>query len=168
MTRRITYRSFRARRERLTGCSPRRNGNMPHEHARRQLIPGAIRSTAAKEVTTADETRNARRAGWFSLRGTQLVGTYSANRWGRHARKCLGMLRGQLADYRGAPDDGSARRGGDASMRILRGGARNYSPSGLRSADRNWFPPEGHTSFIGFHVARQPDARPPDAKVANF
>jgi formylglycine-generating enzyme required for sulfatase activity len=95
-------------------------------------------------------------AGWFSLRGTQLVGTYSANRWGLH--DMLGNVwewceDNWHPDYHGAPDDGSAWRGGDASMRILRGGAWNYSPSGLRSADRNWFPPYGRTSFLGFRVA---------------
>ena len=53
-------------------------------------------------------------------------------------------------------------------MRILRGGAWNYSSSGLRSADRNWFPPDGRTSFIGFRVARQLEPRPPDAKVSSL
>jgi formylglycine-generating enzyme required for sulfatase activity len=109
--------------------------------------------------------------GWFSLRGTQLVGTYSANRWGLH--DMLGNVwewceDNWHPDYHGAPDDGSAWRGGDASTRILRGGAWNYSPSGLRSADRNWFPPDGRTSFIGLRVARQPDPRPPEAKVSSL
>jgi formylglycine-generating enzyme required for sulfatase activity len=62
-----------------------------------------------------------------------------------------------------APDSCAAWRG-DASTRILRGGAWNYSPNGLRSADRNWFPPDGCTSFMDFRVARQPDPRPPEAK----
>jgi formylglycine-generating enzyme required for sulfatase activity len=106
---------------------------------------------------------------WFSLRGTQLVGTYSANRWGLH--DMLGNVwewceDNWHPDYHGAPDDGSAWREGDASMRILRGGAWNYSPSGLRSADRNWFPPDGRTSFIGFRVATDPG--PPEAKVSSL
>jgi formylglycine-generating enzyme required for sulfatase activity len=106
-----------------------------------------------------------------SLRGTRAVGSYSANRWGLH--DMLGNVWEWCEDnwhpnYQGAPDDGSAWRGGDASMRILRGGAWNYSASGLRAADRNWFPPGGHTSFIGFRVARQPDPKPPEPKVSRL
>jgi formylglycine-generating enzyme required for sulfatase activity len=53
--------------------------------------------------------------GWFSLRGTQLVGTYSANRWGLH--DMLGNVwewceDNWHPDYHGAPNDGSAWRGG--------------------------------------------------------
>jgi formylglycine-generating enzyme required for sulfatase activity len=107
--------------------------------------------------------------GWFSLRGTQQVGTYAANRWGLY--DMLGNVwewcqDNWHPDYHGAPKDGSAWGGGDASMHILRGGAWNYGPSGLRSADRNWFPANGHTSFIGFRVARQPD-QTPEAKVSS-
>jgi formylglycine-generating enzyme required for sulfatase activity len=108
--------------------------------------------------------------GWFSLRGTQRVGTYPANRWGLY--DMLGNVwewceDNWHPDYHGAPSNGSAWLGGDASMRILRGGAWNYGPSGLRSADRNWFPSNGHTSFIGFRVVRQPDPKPVGPKVSS-
>jgi formylglycine-generating enzyme required for sulfatase activity len=110
--------------------------------------------------------------GWFSfsLRGTQPVGTYSANRWGLH--DMLGNVwewceDNWHPDYHGAPTDGSAWSGGDASMRILRGGAWNYAPSGLRSADRNWLPAGGRTSFVGFRVARE-EQRPPGNKISGL
>jgi formylglycine-generating enzyme required for sulfatase activity len=108
--------------------------------------------------------------GRSSLRGTQLVGKYTANRWGLY--DMLGNVwewceDNWHPDYHGAPEDGSAWRGGDASMRILRGGAWNYGPSALRSADRNWFPRDGRTSFMGFRVARQPDSRP-EIKVSGL
>ena len=61
-------------------------------------------------------------------------------------------------NYRGAPEDGTAWQGGDESMSILRGGAWNYGPSGLRSADRNWLPTLARTNYLGFRVARSLEA----------
>lgn len=102
-------------------------------------------------------------------RGTRQVGSYSANRWGLH--DMIGNVwewceDNWHPDYNGAPDDGTAWGGGDASFRILRGGAWNYAPSGLRVADRNWFPPAGRASFVGFRVARMLDPESPGPKVA--
>ena len=124
--------------------------NTPREQARRQPISGATRSTAEKASYDGGQGSDC------AARGTQFVGTYPANRWGLY--DMLGNVwewceDNWHPDYHGAPGDGSAWRGGDASMRILRGGAWNYSPSGLRSADRNWFPPDRRTSFIGLRVA---------------
>jgi formylglycine-generating enzyme required for sulfatase activity len=108
--------------------------------------------------------------GKLSVHGTQVVGTYPANRWGLY--DMIGNVWQWCEDdwhpdYRGAPDDGSAWRGGDVSMRILRGGSWNYGSSALRSTDRNWFPVTGRTSFIGFRVARPADSKSPGKKVSD-
>ena len=58
-------------------------------------------------------------------------------------------------DYKGnPPTDGSVRPGGDASLRVLRGGSWDYDPLFLRSADRNWFQPDVRGGNVGFRVAR--------------
>jgi formylglycine-generating enzyme required for sulfatase activity len=105
-----------------------------------------------------------------SVHGTQVVGTYQANRWGLY--DMIGNVWQWCEDdwhpdYRGAPDDGSAWRGGDVSMRIIRGGSWNYGPSALRSTDRNWFPLNGRTAFIGFRIARPADPKSPGKKVSD-
>ena len=94
------------------------------------------------------------------VRGTQPVGRYAANAWGLYDMQgnvwqwCQDSWHG---DYRDAPTDGTAWRGGDESMAVLRGGAWNYAASGLRSADRNWLPRVARTNFLGFRVARSLD-----------
>ena len=97
-----------------------------------------------------------------SFRGTQVVGRYPPNKWG------LYDMQGNVwqwcedswhPDYRGAPADGTAWHGGDQSMSILRGGAWNYAASGLRSADRNWFPKSARANFVGFRVERSLEAK---------
>jgi formylglycine-generating enzyme required for sulfatase activity len=107
----------------------------------------------------------AARTGDVTLPGTRVVGAYPPNRWGLY--DMIGNVwewceDNWHPDYHGAPDDGSAWRGGDVSMRILRGGAWNYGPSALRSADRNWYPLNGRTSYIGFRVVRQSDFETPE------
>jgi formylglycine-generating enzyme required for sulfatase activity len=107
----------------------------------------------------------AARTGDVTLHGTRVVGAYPPNRWGLY--DMIGNVwewceDNWHPDYHGAPDDGSAWRGGDVSMRILRGGAWNYGPSALRSADRNWYPLNGRTSYIGFRVVRQSDFETPE------
>ena len=101
------------------------------------------------------------KTGRRSFRGTQPVGRYPPNEWG------LYDMNGNVwqwcedswhPDYRGAPADGTAWQGGDESMSVLRGGAWNYRPSGLRSADRNWLPKSARTDFLGFRVARPLEA----------
>jgi formylglycine-generating enzyme required for sulfatase activity len=110
-------------------------------------------------------------AGMSSPLGTRIVGSYPANRWGLY--DMIGNVWEWCEDdwhptYVGAPDDGSAWKGGDASMRVLRGGAWNYGASALRSADRNWYPLNGRTSYIGFRVVRPADSRSPGKKLSDL
>jgi formylglycine-generating enzyme required for sulfatase activity len=101
------------------------------------------------------------KTGRRSFRGTQPVGRYPPNGWGlydMHGNVWQWCEDSWHPNYRGAPVDGSAWQGGDESMSILRGGAWNYAPSGLRSADRNWLPRSARTNFLGFRVARSLEA----------
>ncbi|MCX8253808.1 protein of unknown function [Beijerinckiaceae bacterium RH AL1] len=83
------------------------------------------------------------------------VGHYAPNNWGLYDvdgnvwQWCEDAWH---PDYTGAPVDGTAWPGGDETMALLRGGAWNYDASGLRIADRNWYPRSLSTSFIGFRV----------------
>jgi formylglycine-generating enzyme required for sulfatase activity len=77
------------------------------------------------------------KTGRQSFRGTQSVGRSPPNGWGlydMHATVWQWCEDSWHPDYRDAPVDGTGWQGGDESMSILRGGAWNYGPSGLRSA----------------------------------
>jgi formylglycine-generating enzyme required for sulfatase activity len=58
------------------------------------------------------------------------------------------------ADYRGAPDDGSAWMRGDCNRRVVRSGAFNNTPAFARSAFRFWEVDQLRSAFVGFRVAR--------------
>jgi formylglycine-generating enzyme required for sulfatase activity len=58
------------------------------------------------------------------------------------------------ADYRGAPNDGSAWARGDCNRRIVRAGAFNNTPAFARSAFRFWEVGQLRSAFVGFRVAR--------------
>ena len=60
-------------------------------------------------------------------------------------------------DYSGAPADGSARRLGDCSQRVVRGGSWLLSPRGLRSAFRLMYFARYRGMDLGFRVARTID-----------
>ena len=56
--------------------------------------------------------------------------------------------------YNGAPNDGSARTGGDCTTRVLRGGSWDIRPASLRSAERSWIPPSVRNEGVGFRLAQ--------------
>ena len=81
----------------------------------------------------------------FSADKTALVGSFRANAWGLHD------MHGNVwewcedawhEDYTGhPPSDGSAWKGGEQSLRVLRGGGWGYYPLDLRSAARSSIQP---------------------------
>ncbi len=93
---------------------------------------------------------------------TAPVGSFPANVFGLHD------MHGNLFEwtedcwndsYAGAPSDGSARRSGDCSRRVLRGGTWNNNPQNLRSANRNRNNPTNRNNNNGFRVASTLSAR---------
>ncbi|MGE0699316.1 MAG: SUMF1/EgtB/PvdO family nonheme iron enzyme [Hyphomicrobiaceae bacterium] len=87
---------------------------------------------------------------------TAPVGAYPGNAWG------LCQMHGNVWEwcgddwhdsYDGAPADGSVWTGGDADLRVLRGGSWMSVPTLLRSATRNKESPDTRMSTIGFRVA---------------
>ena len=59
-----------------------------------------------------------------------------------------------LADYSGAPVDGSPRTAGDCAVRELRGGSWFTSPPYVRANYRNHFAAEYRTSSVGIRLVR--------------
>ncbi len=57
-------------------------------------------------------------------------------------------------NYRGAPEDGSVWQGGDASLRVLRGGSWYDIPRDLRAAYRNGYTTDYRYDNLGFRLAR--------------
>jgi formylglycine-generating enzyme required for sulfatase activity len=91
---------------------------------------------------------------------TAEVGSFPANKFGLHD------MHGNVwewcednwhPNYQGAPGDGSVRSGGDASLRILRGGSWSGFPDYLRSAVRSGSPPDLRNNSFGFRLARTLD-----------
>ena len=57
-------------------------------------------------------------------------------------------------NYKGGPEDGSVWKGGDTSLRVLRGGSWGSKPWDVRSADRDGDIPDIRFSYIGFRLAQ--------------
>ena len=88
---------------------------------------------------------------------TAPVGSFGPNTWGLH--DMLGNVWEWTADcwnddYTGAPANGSARRSGDCSRRVLRGASWYFIPEYLRSAYRFGYQSGSRDYGIGFRVAR--------------
>ena len=89
--------------------------------------------------------------------GTTRVGAFSPNAFGLHDMH--GNVREWVEDcwnhsYGGAPNDGSAWRSGNCSMRVLRGGSWSADPGDVRSATRHGFTTGFENGHLGFRVAR--------------
>jgi formylglycine-generating enzyme required for sulfatase activity len=92
---------------------------------------------------------------------TTPVDTFVSNRFGLHD------MHGNVwewvedawhANYDGAPADGAVWAGGDANLRVLRGGSWRMGAAALRSAHRHSRQPRHRSDHVGFRVARTVDA----------
>ena len=90
------------------------------------------------------------------LQRTVPVGNYPPNAFGVYdmhgnvwewVEDCYGS-------YNEAPTDGSAKAIGKCKNRVVRGGSWYSVPQNLRSANRDWIPPEYRNVDIGFRIAR--------------
>ena len=85
------------------------------------------------------------------------VGRFPPNAWGiygMHGNVWEWCEDNWHPNYDDAPNDGSIWAGGDASLRVLRGGAWNLGPTDIRSAYRLRLKPGWRLDDIGFRVAR--------------
>ena len=118
--------------------------------------------SAGATITPAQANYNATYSYAGSVTGvpknqTVTVGEFSANPIGLH--DVHGNVYEWTEDcsnnsYQDAPDDGSAWKTGDCSLRIMRGGSWINFPRDLRSAARGRMGAALRYNFIGFRVAR--------------
>jgi len=94
---------------------------------------------------------------WGSANQTVEVGKFPPNAWGlydTHGNVWEWCEDNWHADYKGAPQDGSVWQGGDASLRVLRGGPWSGDSDDPRSADRFRIRPDFRDGNIGFRLSR--------------
>jgi formylglycine-generating enzyme required for sulfatase activity len=117
---------------------------------------GTVTSYAFGDTITKSQAKFS--DGSFGSAGrTAEVGTFPPNAWGlydTHGNVWEWCEDNWHADYKGAPQDGSLWQGGDASLRVLRGGSWGGIPDLLRSAHRDWSQPGDRNYIIGFRAAR--------------
>jgi formylglycine-generating enzyme required for sulfatase activity len=88
---------------------------------------------------------------------TAPVGAFAANGFGLN--DMLGNVWEWTEDcwndgYEGAPSDGTARTEGDCGRRVVRGGAWDFAPDFVRSANRSRSSTENRDNGLGFRPAR--------------
>jgi formylglycine-generating enzyme required for sulfatase activity len=92
-----------------------------------------------------------------NAKGTTSVFRFPPNPWGlrdMHGNVWEWCDDNWHEDYKGnPPTDGRVWAGGDASLRVLRGGSWGSNPQVLRSAYRYRFHPDGRDFNVGFRVA---------------
>ena len=124
---------------------------------------GEGESGQCRHANGADASGKERYSGWSAAScrdghvHTAPAGSFAANAWGLH--DMLGNVWEWTEDcwngsYAGAPSDGSAWEYGDCDRRVLRGGAWDYDPSGLRAASRSRDSAGIRNNIDGFRVAR--------------
>jgi formylglycine-generating enzyme required for sulfatase activity/tetratricopeptide (TPR) repeat protein len=92
----------------------------------------------------------------WSNKSTSPVGSFEANPFGLY--DTVGNAWEWCADnwhenYEGAPSDGRIWKGGDESLRVLRGGSWYLNPSNARAAYRLWNDRSNRSNRVGFRVA---------------
>jgi formylglycine-generating enzyme required for sulfatase activity len=126
--------------------------------------PWASEADACSQANVADQTALQRFPGWttHACMDTYVqsapVGSFAANAFGLH--DTLGNVFEWVADcwhddYSGAPDDGSARVGGDCSQHEMRGASWFTAPDFVRISYRNRFAADYRATSVGFRVVRR-------------